>query len=219
MTRIKKNKNEIMDSRFPEARIGDIFFVSGKHGLGRLIQGFTGGPVSHVGLVYDGTKGLTFETDGKWRKAGIQPLGQYCMDIAEGRVEFFRYKHYTPAMLNALRDLCDKYQGTPYSYWDCAVNGLLAWAPGFIRRPLVGLLGTKRFCKCDEMTMRIVHQVTGFTPFKDYEQHTPNSMYRIVAWMPYSRNFWKVDYWTGVIDGVSTSANPATVTPKPGRRS
>jgi len=156
---------------FKGVMTGDILYVSGKGIVSSVIKFFTGGPVSHVGVIYD-TR-LVFETDGAWMKAQLYPLTKY----NAAKVYVRRLKSMTGAQKGCVQELCEKYNNTPYSYWDIILNAVGIVLPKKKRKKFVSVLGTKAFAKCDEMTRRIIYEATGYPPFENFEDSTPSDMF------------------------------------------
>ena len=163
---------------------GDLLFHSGTSWISRLIRWVTGGRMSHVGLIYSPDK--VFETNFTWVTAKVRPLSGY----KGKKITCLRLKTIVRPTRDKIVKLCDKYNGFPYSYWDCAANFIGAPLPEKMRKKFVAAVGNKRFAKCDEISMRILWEATGYAPFKQYESHTPNSLYKMCK---KSRDFVEVE--------------------------
>lgn len=190
---MKKNMKESVFTRdtlinYP-LKTGDIYFLRGKGFISKAIKFFTGGPISHVGIVYDTY--TVFETDGAWGKARFFSINKYI----GSNIEFFRQVMIDDVDRKKISDLCKKYEGTPYSYWDCFTNAVFSVFNSRIRHTMTSLLGTKKFAKCDEMTQMIIFKGTGYMPFENYESSNPSEMYDYVS---KSIDFEKME-WEGEI--------------------
>lgn len=150
---------------------GDIGFVVGKGVVSKLIGGVTGGPFSHVFLAVNARQIL--ETDGKWLKAKFTDVSEYDEST---NIVVCRPKFLNSASKLKIKLLCTKYKGTPYSYWDCFMNFLVSPFNDRIRSSTTAWLGSSKFMKCDELTMTIIYEATGYEPYKHHESFEPVSL-------------------------------------------
>lgn len=160
-----------------DLKCGDIFFVEGTTFISKIIQWMTFSKITHCGLVRrTETDFDIFETDGSLKKAKFRSFNT----LINSKAQFFRADFLTDAQRQAVAILCQHYNGTKYDYWDVALNGLFFWLASPIRKKLIEKLGCKALLKCDEMTMKILYDASGYEPFKDYLTFTPAELYRLV---------------------------------------
>lgn len=150
-------------------RAGDILLICPKNWFGRLIAKFTFGQVNHAAIVYDEAK--IFETDGNQFKASFSPIEKY-----DGRKLVIIKARYLKKEMAKFQELCKKYNGRPYSYWDIGTNALFFFFARPIRSKVVGLFGSKEFMVCSELVARIVYEATGNKLWKDFEGITPEDI-------------------------------------------
>lgn len=165
---------------------GDIVFVRGKGFVSKLIKFCTYGDISHVALVYDNDK--LFETEGGWGgkgKASFAPIDKY----KGSSIEVFRLNGLTSEQKEKIRKLCSFYEGAPYSYWDCAVNGFTFFLSDEIRGWVAEKLGNRKFMKCDELAQRVLYEATDYPKFIGFETSNPFDLYKHCL---YSKDFTKV---------------------------
>lgn len=153
---------------------GDIGFLVGDKWTSNLISWVTGGPFCHVFLVYNDKK--IFETDGAWFKAKFSDVSKY---DELNRIVVFRFKGLSDERKKRIQEVANKYIGIPYSYWDCALNLLVAPLNERIREWTTEKLGSKRFMKCDELIMTVIFEALGYAPFKHDESFEPNALYKL----------------------------------------
>lgn len=148
---------------------GDILLITPKNTIGKLIVKFTFGKVNHAAICYDSEN--IFETDGDIFKADFAEIEKY-----EGRDVFIVRANYIRDRIKEVKDLCEKYKGRPYSYWDIVTNALFFFLARPIRSKVVGLFGSKEFMVCSELVARIVYEATGNKIWKDFEGMTPEDI-------------------------------------------
>lgn len=152
-------------------KTGDIYFVEGSGPISFIIKLVTRGAISHVGIRYSDR--LVFETDGAWGMAQFFGVDKY----KGKKVHWRRYTMICEEHRLLIQRLCEKFNRTPYSYWDIALNLIASPMPKKWRHKFVSMLGTKAFSKCDEMTMRIFYKATGYRLFEHYESSNPSEMF------------------------------------------
>lgn len=153
-------------------KTGDMLFVNGNSIISRIIKKVTFGEVNHVGIVYD--KETIFETDLSWGKAEFHKLDRY----DNKKVIIVRMRKLEDRV--SIKELCEKYNGTPYSIVDIATNLLFSGLKDQIREKFVRTLGTKKFMICSEMSAKILYEASGYKPFAKYEGLTPQDILQIV---------------------------------------
>ncbi len=158
---------------------GDILFKKGDSFISKIIKNLTFGKVTHVGLIYD--EDTVFETDGAWMKAEKHDIfKQY-----KGKdIEVYRMVGMSDLQKQYIRALCEEYKGTPYSFWDVAVKGILFWMHPKMRGKVAALLGNEQFMICNELVMMIMYKATGLDVFKEYESSNPAELYQEIKHFP-----------------------------------
>lgn len=161
------------------AHPGDIVLVYPKEGqwLGKMIRKFTFGVVTHAFIVVD--KKTIFETDGNMLTAKFQPIEKY----AGRHLVIIASK----SLMNREHDIkvaCNKYNGSPYSYWDIATNAVFSFLAAPLRKKVVGFLGTKKFMLCSELVARIAYEVGHREEMRDYEGLNPEDLRDIALMYP-----------------------------------
>lgn len=164
-----------------EVKAGDILLICPKNWFGRLITRFTFGTVNHAAIVYD-AKNL-FETDGNMFVAKFGDIDKY-----DGRKIVIVRAEYMRDKIQKMKELCQKYNGSPYSYWDIATNAIFFFLARQIRSKVVGLFGDKKFMVCSELVARIVYEATGNKLWKDFEGITPEDIRDIALENPYQHS-------------------------------
>lgn len=149
---------------------GDIVFVIGRGWIANTIRFFMGGTVTHVGIMY--SEDIIFETDGKWRRASFREIDRY--DPKDLMV--YRFTDIDAEKRFKVQELCIKYDGMPYSYFDCAVNAVLSPFNRRIRGWFASKMGNSYFMKCDELTKRIAYGAFDVINFKNSESGDPQKM-------------------------------------------
>lgn len=152
---------------------GDLLFYKGDSIVSKIIQKTTFSSFSHVGLIYDDK--YIFETDLSWGKAQLRPLEHY-----ENK-QIYVTRLRTLNNYSKIKGLCRKYDKTPYSILDIATNLLFAPLKDTLREKLVGVIGTKKFAICSELSARILYESTSYLPFKSYEGFTPQDLFMITC--------------------------------------
>lgn len=150
---------------------GDIVLVYPKEGqwLGKMIRKFTFGEVTHAFIVVD--KKTIFETDGDMLTAKYQPIDKY----AGRHLVIIASK----SLMNREHDIkvaCEKYNGSPYSYWDIATNAVFSLLAAPIRKKVVSFLSTTKFMLCSELVARIAYEVGKRKEMRDYEGMNPEDL-------------------------------------------
>lgn len=153
---------------------GDIVFVVGRGWIANTIRFFMGGTVTHVGIMY--SDAVIFETDGKWRKARFNELEKYDPE----NLLVYRFRDIDEEKKAKVQELCIKYDGAPYSYWDCFVHATLSPFNRRIRGWFASKMGNSLFMKCDELTKKIAYEAFDFINFKHAESGDPQKMLEIV---------------------------------------
>lgn len=148
---------------------GDILLLFPNSQIGRLIVKATFGKVNHAAIVVNET--TLFETDGDMGKAKFMPISKY-----DNRHLLIMRCSYLNNKEADLLKLCQRYNGTPYSYWDIITNGLFCWLRPQLREKVIAFLGTKRFMVCSELVARIVYQLTWRKEWADYEGMVPEDI-------------------------------------------
>lgn len=153
-------------------RTGDIIFCVNpkKDGISKLITKVTFGKAFHVALVY--SKYSIFETDGEWGHAKFTNMTEY----DEESIEVYRLNTLSFAQKQRIKRRCLELEGSPYSYWDIVVKGILAPIHPKISGWVAEKLGTKKFMICNELTMRIIFEATGLSLFDSPERWNPEEM-------------------------------------------
>jgi len=155
-------------------KVGDIFFVEGKGWISKIIRFITRGDKSHVGIMFE--THICFEADGIKGKTRFRPLSDYqYSDIIFRRLKTMNEQHRCH-----LQSVCRGLEGSPYSYWDLALNVIAAPMPKKWRHKFTTFLGNKKFLKCDEAVMLVIHKVTGYQPFKKCERLNPSEMFKLI---------------------------------------
>ena len=162
---------------------GDFILTFPKKGqwLGKIIGKLTFGKVTHAVLVYD--KVTLFETDGDLGRAMFSKPEKY-----EARhlivIHIKSMGSFLDGNAEKVQELCHKYVGAPYSYWDIATNAAFFWLAAPLRRKLIKFLGGKRHMLCSELVSRILYEVTGREELRDYEGLTPEDLRDIALEFP-----------------------------------
>lgn len=169
-------------------RTGDLIFVSGDTIVSKIIKKLTYGIVNHVGIVYNNEK--VFETDLSWGKAQLRDLARY----NEGNVIIVRYNKAMD--FDLIKQLCEKYDATPYSWLDIASNAILSPLREELRAKWIAKIGTKKFAICSELSAKILYEATGNAALSLYEGLTPQSLLEITQK--------QCQKWTVVYDSIST---------------
>jgi hypothetical protein len=157
---------------------GDILFVKGSSKMSHWVRKFTFGEYTHVGILYD--ERVIFETDGEYGKATKFPLSTY-----NGKdIEIYRFGNPTWHDKKLMQQLCDKYEGVPYSYWDIIVKAVFFWLHPRIRGKVAAALGTKKFMICNELVMRIMHEATAHPIFAHSESSNPSEFRNLIKMNP-----------------------------------
>lgn len=149
-------------------KTGDLLLVNGNSIVSRIIKKITTGEVNHIGVIYD--KDTIFETDISWGKAEFHKLEKY----DNKKVIILRMRKLEDRV--SVQELCEKYNGTPYSIIDIATNLLLSPFNDSIRQKFVRTVGTKKFMICSEMSAKILYEASGYKPFAKYEGLTPQDI-------------------------------------------
>ena len=135
-----------------------------------MIAKFTFGKVNHAALVYDKEK--LFETDGDyWKAIFTNPDKEY-----GDRQLYIIRPSYIAGKTAKMKELCGKYENSPYSYWDLATNAVFSFLTRPIRSKVVGFFGSKKFMLCSELVSRIIYETTGYKEWKNYEGITPEDI-------------------------------------------
>ena len=164
---LKKNSINWRD----KIETGDILCSLG-HGL---IEMWTFSNVRHIGLIYD--KKTVFETDLKYGTAGFYSLDKY----DDEEIEVYRPIHIDK---KKFIELCNKYDKTPYSFWDIFNNIWTTFLHPKIRRKIVGFLGTKWAMVCSEISGLIIYKSTKYNVLKNYEGLIPSDFQNIMILNP-----------------------------------
>lgn len=161
------------------AQPGDwlLFFPKKGAFMGNLITKVTFGKVNHAAL-YVGD-GKIFETDGDFLKAKYTNSADY-----DGKHILIIRVAGLEGKQSELIAECDKYNGSPYSYWDLITNGAFFWLAAPIRKKVVGFLGTKKFMLCSELVSRITYDITKRKELNDFEGMTPEDLRDIALQYP-----------------------------------
>lgn len=165
---------------------GDVFFQANKGLVSKLIRVFTDGKINHALLAYDSIQ--SFETDGEWLKAGFHNLPK----VTEKGNIIIRPMYLTDINRPYLQELCRKYEGVLYDFWDCATNALFSWLKDNLRERLLTLIGTKRLMKCDELVSRILYETCDRKELKLYEGLNPQRLLQIMLETPLQ---YRILYW------------------------
>lgn len=161
------------------AKPGDWLLTFPKKGalIGWLITKATFGKVNHA-AIYVGD-GKIFETDGDFLRAKYTDAAEY-----DGKHVLIIGVRGMEGKEKELKAECDKYNGSPYSYWDLATNGFFFWLAAPIRKKLVEFFGTKKFMLCSELITRITYEITKRKELREFESSTPEDMRDIALQYP-----------------------------------
>ena len=150
---------------------GDLIFFTGTSFFSRLIQRVTGGEQSHVAVAV--TDHEVFETTrGGANFANILTYQGIKIEVMRLRLKWMGREERRKIL-----GLCKKYEGAPYSYWDCFTNFIFRPLPAKWREKTVATLGNKHFMKCDELVQRVIFEATKYPGFKDFESLTPSDLF------------------------------------------
>lgn len=164
--------------RNTQFKTGDIGFVSGTSIGSKIINFFTFGDkflfrASHVYLHYDEDQIYEQEThfDGK----GQATITSYDKYIGK-HLQVFRPNFLTDDMRFQMQLIMDERIGTPYSYWDCFLNGIFFFLHPQIKGDLIAMLGSTKFTKCDEEAMFVTYLVSNYKPFSKFSSLNPQEL-------------------------------------------
>jgi len=152
---------------FGKVRTGDILYVSGKGFVSWLVKKVTGGPISHVAIVF--SPGFITEASALSGKVIFTPISKY----SKSNLFIRRLRSMTVEQRVKVASLCVEYKGKPYSYFDILLNLLGAPMSDKWRHKFVSGLGNKGFLRCGELMRRVIYEATGYLPYKDFEASHP----------------------------------------------
>lgn len=148
---------------------GDIILLEPRNPIGRIIAKITFGKVNHAALVYDSEQ--MFEARAEHNKTEFTPIEKY-----DKRRVYVVRPNYIVKNKTKMKELCNKYNGKPYSFWDIATNAFFFFLTRPLRTKVVSFFGNKEHMVCSEVVARILYEATGYEAWKDFEGITPEDI-------------------------------------------
>src|SRR3990167_1282172 len=137
------------------AQTGDIVFLMENSGFwDKVIQFFSGGPETHVCLVYDDKN--VFEQDTEIGHTHFDDITEYDNE----HIRIFRVKNLTDQQRKEVKKQCDWQLNIPYSYPAFCIQALFSWLPQKGKDWIDGMFDNYNLSKCDKAVTQVMFPAT-----------------------------------------------------------